>query len=176
MVSFHRGSLAYFAYRTGTLGAATRTLQDPGILPVIGWFALVVATLFIVAKAPQPPAVAGADRRGGAWWFPCRSTTSPPLTWALTQISVEVVTIILMLLALNFMPKETPVETPRSSPACATARFRWSRAWVSGGLIYALLMRDFRLPDDFGFPPRQLLQRRRRHQCGERDPGRLPRL
>ena len=30
---------------------------------------------------------------------------------ALTQISVEVVTVILMLLALNFLPKETPVES-----------------------------------------------------------------
>jgi multicomponent K+:H+ antiporter subunit A len=31
---------------------------------------------------------------------------------ALTQISVEVVTVILMLLALNFLPKETPNESP----------------------------------------------------------------
>jgi multicomponent K+:H+ antiporter subunit A len=31
---------------------------------------------------------------------------------ALTQISVEVVTILLMLLALNFLPKTTPVESP----------------------------------------------------------------
>jgi len=32
---------------------------------------------------------------------------------ALTQISVEVVTVILMLLALNFLPKETPLESSR---------------------------------------------------------------
>jgi multicomponent K+:H+ antiporter subunit A len=31
---------------------------------------------------------------------------------ALTQVSVEVVTILLMLLALHFLPKETPAETP----------------------------------------------------------------
>src|SRR3546814_18243617 len=30
---------------------------------------------------------------------------------ALTQISVEVVSVILLLLALNFLPKETPVES-----------------------------------------------------------------
>ncbi len=54
---------------------------------------------------------------------------------ALTQISVEVVTIILLLLALNFLPKNTPVE---SSARTSSARrviailggvaVRWPRA------------------------------------------------
>jgi multicomponent K+:H+ antiporter subunit A len=33
---------------------------------------------------------------------------------ALTQISVETVTIMLLLLALHFMPKTTPKESPRA--------------------------------------------------------------
>jgi len=61
---------------------------------------------------------------------------------ALTQISVEVVTIILLLLALNFLPRETPQE---SSPA---RRLRDGVIAITGGLAvagltYAILIRDF---------------------------------
>jgi multicomponent K+:H+ antiporter subunit A len=49
---------------------------------------------------------------------------------ALTQISVEVVSTILLLLALNLLPKTTP---PRWRPAarCGTAPSPWPRAWAS---------------------------------------------
>ena len=50
---------------------------------------------------------------------------------ALTQLSVEVVTIILLLLALNFLPKRTPIGTASRSLALTAT---WSRnsisAWV----------------------------------------------
>ncbi|NBB97808.1 MAG: monovalent cation/H+ antiporter subunit A [Alphaproteobacteria bacterium] len=66
---------------------------------------------------------------------------------ALTQLSVEVVTVILLLLALYFLPKETPRE---SSPAR-----RWRDGLVGAGaglgigaLIYALLRRE---PDNIGW-------------------------
>ena len=59
---------------------------------------------------------------------------------ALTQLSVEVVTILLMLLALNFLPKETPVESH--------ALRRWRDAGVAavaglgiGALAWAMLSR-----------------------------------
>ncbi|MEY4698313.1 MAG: hypothetical protein RIT14_2741, partial [Pseudomonadota bacterium] len=64
---------------------------------------------------------------------------------ALTQITVEVVTVILMLLALNFLPKETPRETllPRRLRDATLAT-------VAGGAIaalsYALMTRDFAFP------------------------------
>jgi len=61
---------------------------------------------------------------------------------ALTQISVEVVTIVLLLLALNFMPNSTPKES--------TILHRSRDIVVSGvaglaaaGLIYSILMSDF---------------------------------
>jgi multicomponent K+:H+ antiporter subunit A len=67
---------------------------------------------------------------------------------ALTQISVEVVTVILLLLALNFLPKETPRE---SSP---TRRARDGALAAlgglgAGGLIYAVMTRDFTTISDF---------------------------
>ena len=64
---------------------------------------------------------------------------------ALTQILVEVVTVILLLLALNFLPKRGPVET---RPA---RRIRDLAIAVPGGLgvaflTYAILMSDFAAP------------------------------
>jgi multicomponent K+:H+ antiporter subunit A len=64
---------------------------------------------------------------------------------ALTQITVEVATIVLMLLALNFLPKQTPVES--------TGARRLRDGLIAAGagvaiaaLAYALMMRDFGHP------------------------------
>ncbi|HMO06773.1 MAG TPA: monovalent cation/H+ antiporter subunit A [Paracoccaceae bacterium] len=64
---------------------------------------------------------------------------------ALTQVSVEVATIILLLLALNFLPKHTPVESTggrrlRDGAVAAVAGLG------AGGLAYALMMRDLSFP------------------------------
>ena len=64
---------------------------------------------------------------------------------ALTQISVEVATIILLLLALNFLPKHTPVESSggrrlRDGVVAAAAGLG------TGALAYAILMRDMSFP------------------------------
>ncbi|KIC08179.1 monovalent cation/H+ antiporter subunit A [Leisingera sp. ANG-M1] len=137
-------AISYLAYQSGTLGAATRAVQQPGLLPLVGWFALVVATLFIVAKhRNRLLALVLIGVVGLVVSLSFNYLSAPDL--ALTQISVEVVTIILMLLALNFMPKETPVETP------AFIRMRDGALSIvaglgSGGLIYALMMRDFAFP------------------------------
>ncbi|MGL4234673.1 monovalent cation/H+ antiporter subunit A [Tabrizicola sp.] len=59
---------------------------------------------------------------------------------ALTQVSVEVVTILLMLLALHFLPKETPVESrmPRRLRDAGVAAV----AGIGiGGLAYAMMTR-----------------------------------
>jgi multicomponent K+:H+ antiporter subunit A len=60
---------------------------------------------------------------------------------ALTQFSVEVVTIILLLLALNFLPNETP----RQSSTAIRLRdgvIAITGGLGSAGLIYAMLIRD----------------------------------
>ncbi|MFC7705305.1 monovalent cation/H+ antiporter subunit A [Plastorhodobacter daqingensis] len=60
---------------------------------------------------------------------------------ALTQLTVEVVTIILLLLALNFLPKETPRQSSSGR--------KWRDGIVAclsglgvGGLVYAIMARD----------------------------------
>ncbi|CRL13970.1 monovalent cation/H+ antiporter subunit A [Phaeobacter italicus] len=134
-------ALSFYAYQSGTLAAPTRTLQDVGLIPILGWASLLIATGFMVAMhrnrllALVLIGVVGLVVSMGFNYL-----SAPDL--ALTQISVEVVTIILMLLALNFMPKETPIESS------AGARLRdISIASVAGlgvgGLIYALMTRDF---------------------------------
>jgi multicomponent K+:H+ antiporter subunit A len=64
---------------------------------------------------------------------------------ALTQITVEVVTIVLMLLALNFLPKHSPREsTPlRRGRDIAVAA---AAGLGAGALAYALMLRDFAFP------------------------------
>ncbi len=59
---------------------------------------------------------------------------------ALTQLSVEVVTLLLMLLALNFLPKETPAESrlPRRLRDAAVAGVA---GLGIGGLAYAVMTR-----------------------------------
>jgi len=134
-------ALSFYAYQSGTLAAPTRTLQEVGLIPILGWASLLIATGFMVAMhrnrllALVLIGVVGLVVSMGFNYL-----SAPDL--ALTQISVEVVTIILMLLALNFMPKETPIESSTG------ARLRdISIASVAGlgvgGLIYALMTRDF---------------------------------
>ena len=134
-------ALSFYAYQSGTLAAPTRTLQDVGLIPILGWASLLIATGFMVAMhrnrllALVLIGVVGLVVSMGFNYL-----SAPDL--ALTQISVEVVTIILMLLALNFMPKETPIESSTG------ARLRdISIASVAGlgvgGLIYTLMTRDF---------------------------------
>jgi multicomponent K+:H+ antiporter subunit A len=67
---------------------------------------------------------------------------------ALTQISVDVVTTILLLLALNLLPKTTPAETDRAG--------RLGRGGLAaavglgvGALTYAILTRDFQTISDY---------------------------
>mgnify|MGYP002332570242 CR=1 FL=1 len=136
--------MGYYAFRTGTLGAPVHDIQAAGPLPIIGWFCLMVATVAVVLKhRNRLLALVLIGVVGLIVSLSFNYLSAPDL--ALTQISVEVVTIVLMLLALNFMPKETPVETP------LPARLRdMGIAAVAGlgsaGLIYALLTRDFVAP------------------------------
>lgn len=67
---------------------------------------------------------------------------------ALTQIAVEVVTVVLLLLALNFLPKQTPHETgsPRKLRDGLIAIL--SGLGV-GGAAWALLTRDFETISDY---------------------------
>ncbi|KAA9010185.1 monovalent cation/H+ antiporter subunit A [Histidinibacterium aquaticum] len=134
-------AVAYHAWATGAKSPPTHDLIPLGPMQLAGWLMLVIATGFLVychrnrLLALVLMGVIGLMVSIGFAYL-----SAPDL--ALTQLSVEVVTIILMLLALNFLPKQTPVESS------------WSRRIRDGvialgagtgaaALIYSILVRDF---------------------------------
>ncbi|WP_300036876.1 monovalent cation/H+ antiporter subunit A [uncultured Roseobacter sp.] len=130
----------YHAWATGTVGEATRTMQPAGPVPIAGWLMLVAATVALVFQHRNRLlslvliGIAGLMVSVGFVFF-----SAPDL--AMTQITVEVVTIILLLLALNFLPNHTPVESD------AMRRTRDAVVAVAGGLAtmglsFHYLMRD----------------------------------
>ncbi|RGP36733.1 monovalent cation/H+ antiporter subunit A [Pseudotabrizicola alkalilacus] len=133
-------AVSYYAFDTGSHAVGTRDLMPVHPVPALGWLALVLATVAIVIYHRQRlltlvlVGIVGLMVSVSFAYF-----SAPDL--ALTQISVEVATIILMLLALNFLPKATPME---SSPVRRT--WDGAIAVIAGvgiaALAYALMTRD----------------------------------
>ena len=98
------------AWLTGDASPATRTIQTPSPVAIAGWAMLVAATGGLVLLHRNRLlsliliGIVGLMVTAGFVLF-----SAPDL--AMTQLTVEVVTIILLLLALNFLPKHTPVES-----------------------------------------------------------------
>ena len=134
-------ALGTHAYLTGSLSGPTRISMAVGVVPAAGWVLLVVATIgIVVLHRNRLLALVLMGVIGLVVSIAFAYLSAPDL--ALTQISVEVVTIILMLLALNFLPNRTPIESS------AGRRIRdGAISCVAGlgaaALIYALLLRDF---------------------------------
>jgi len=130
----------YHAWATGTVGAPTRTLQPVGAVPIAGWAMLVAATaglVFMHRNRLLSLILIGIVGLMVSIGFVFLS--APDL--AMTQFTVEVVTIILLLLALNFLPNRTPIESS------VLRRVRDSVVAVAGGLAafalaYHYLLRD----------------------------------
>ncbi|SMO88685.1 monovalent cation/H+ antiporter subunit A [Paracoccus laeviglucosivorans] len=101
---------AAWAFSTGDYSGPTRPMLPIQPVPLIGWAALMIATGGMVAfhrhrmLALVMVGVVGLIVSGMFLYL-----SAPDL--ALTQISVEVVTVILLLLALNFLPKRTALES-----------------------------------------------------------------
>lgn len=138
-----------WAFASGGHGGATRPMLPVTAVPLIGWVLLMVATLCIVMfhrnrlLALVLVGIVGLMVSGTFLYL-----SAPDL--ALTQISVEVVTVILLLLALNFLPKQSPLES--------AARKRGGDALVAvlgglgfGGLAYAVMRSDFAFPSIAGY-------------------------
>jgi len=130
----------YHAWTTGTVAAATRELQAAGPVPIAGWAMLVAATGGLVMLhrnrflALILIGIVGLMVSVGFVYL-----SAPDL--AMTQFTVEVVTIILLLLALNFLPDRTPVEST------ALRRIRDSGVAIAAGLAafamaYHYMLRD----------------------------------
>ncbi len=128
------------AWVTGTVGAATRTLQPANAVQIAGWLMLVAATLGLVFLHRNRLlsliliGIVGLVVSVGFVFF-----SAPDL--AMTQLTVEVVTIILLLLALNFLPNNTPIEST------SLRRFRDMGIAVFGGLATAAMAYHYLLRD-----------------------------
>ncbi|SDC38232.1 monovalent cation/H+ antiporter subunit A [Ruegeria marina] len=143
MVTFTVG-IGYYAYATGSIGVATRVPLDAPIIPIIGWICLVGATLAIMwFHRNRLLSLVLIGVVGLIVSMAFNYLSAPDL--ALTQISVEVVTMILLLLSLNFMPTETPVDSTKARKL-RDAAISIVAGIGAGGLIYALMLRDFAFP------------------------------
>ncbi|MFB2594576.1 monovalent cation/H+ antiporter subunit A [Paracoccus sp. p4-l81] len=132
------------AFAGGVLAPPTRPLLAVDPLPFIGWVLLMVGTLCTLAfhryrlLSLVLVGIVGLIVSVGFVYL-----SAPDL--ALTQLTVEVVTVVLMLLALNFLPKVTQVESSAVKRA-ADGVIAVVAGLGIGGLAYALLRRDFAFP------------------------------
>ena len=150
----HNGSLQrYLAFFVGTAivvglagfftashGEGTREVIAATPVAMIAWLVLIAATLaVVVAHRARFLSLIFISVVGSTIALTFVYLSAPDL--ALTQISVEVVTILLLLLALNLMPKTSPAES--SIPR----RLRDGLLAVTGGLgvgaaAWAVMTRD----------------------------------
>ncbi|MGI9364409.1 MAG: monovalent cation/H+ antiporter subunit A [Rhizobiaceae bacterium] len=134
-----------FAWRTGTVAPATRAMQPVDPVSVTAWLMLAIATIGLVVFHRKRffalilIGIAGLIVALGFVYF-----SAPDL--AMTQITVEVVTIILLLLALNFLPRETPVESSLAR------RIRDGMVAISGGLAAMGLAYHYMLRESVDSP------------------------
>jgi multicomponent K+:H+ antiporter subunit A len=134
----------WLAWRAGGHIAGTReVLPIPGVV-LVGWLMLVACAVLVAVLHRQRLlslvliGIVGLMVSVGFVYL-----SAPDL--ALTQITVEVVTIVLLLLALNFLPKTTPKESSpmrraRDIGVAAVAGLG------AGALAFALMSRDFAFP------------------------------
>ena len=130
----------YYAWTTGTVGLPTYTLQKADPVLISGWGMLVAATIGMVFLHRNRflslilMGIVGLMVSIGFVFL-----SAPDL--AMTQFTVEVVTIILLLLALNFLPNATPIESS------VLRRMRDAGVAIAGGLAsfaiaYHYMLRD----------------------------------
>ncbi|GAB5447585.1 monovalent cation/H+ antiporter subunit A [Gymnodinialimonas sp.] len=139
--------MGYIAYASSGLSAPTRDMLPVAPVIAVGWLMLIVATVSVVTmhhyrfRALVLIGIIGLSISAGFAYL-----SAPDL--ALTQISVETVTIMLLLLALHFMPKSTPKESPMG----LKIRDGVIALGAGGGvaaLAYAFLMRDIDTISDY---------------------------
>lgn len=135
----------FHAWSTGTVAPATRAIQTAGPVTIAGWLMLVAATVALVLMHRNRLlsliliGIVGLMVSIGFVFF-----SAPDL--AMTQFTVEVVTIILLLLALNFLPNRTPVEST------VLRRVRDAGIALAGGLATFALAYYYLLRDAVGTP------------------------
>jgi multicomponent K+:H+ antiporter subunit A len=140
-------AIGVVAFTGGNIGPPTRALLPVPLPVAAGWVMVIVASLTVAImhhhrfRVLVLIGIIGLMISGGFVYL-----SAPDL--ALTQISVETVTIMLLLLALHFMPKTTPKESP--------ALLRLRDVVIAGAaglgvasLVYAILRRDVSTISDY---------------------------
>ncbi|MDU8944764.1 monovalent cation/H+ antiporter subunit A [Ovoidimarina sediminis] len=132
--------LGWVAYSGSGLPAPTRELLPIPPVIAVGWVMLIVATISVTVmhhhrfRALVLVGIIGLVISTGFVYL-----SAPDL--ALTQISVETVTIMLLLLALHFMPQMTPKESSMTRKG-RDGLIALAAGGGVGALAYAFLMRD----------------------------------
>ncbi|WP_067560962.1 monovalent cation/H+ antiporter subunit A [Halofilum ochraceum] len=133
--------LGFTGFFGATHDSGERALLSASPVAVIIWLVLLAACAMVIRyQRDRLLAVIGVGVVGLIVAAMFVYFSAPDL--AMTQISVEVVTTILILLALYFLPKETPVE---SSPLRRRrdALLAGLTGLGTGGLAWAVMTRDF---------------------------------
>ncbi|MFX0544857.1 monovalent cation/H+ antiporter subunit A [Roseovarius sp. S1116L3] len=128
------------AWATGTVGPAAYQMSPLDTIAVAGWMMLVAATLGLVfLHRNRLLSLILIGIVGLMVSIAFVHFSAPDL--ALTQFTVEVVTIILLLLALNFLPNRTPIEST------VLRRTRDAAIAIAGGLAATALSWHYLLRD-----------------------------
>ncbi len=133
-------ALGAVAFAGSGLSAPTRGLLPVPPVIAVGWLMLVVACIAVVVNHRERftalvlIGLIGLTISAGFAYL-----SAPDL--ALTQISVETVTIILLLLALHFLPKTTPAESTLARKS-RDGVIAVAAGGGVGALAYAFLQRD----------------------------------
>ncbi|MCF6305154.1 MAG: DUF4040 domain-containing protein, partial [Rhodobacteraceae bacterium] len=139
--------LGVVGFTGGSYAAGTREMLPIPFLAAVTWVLLVVASgAIVVYHRERFLALVLLGIIGIAVSLGFVYLSAPDL--AMTQISVEIVTIMLLLLALNFLPKKTPVE----SGNMRRLRDGFIALTAGGGiaaLAYAFMTRDFSSISEF---------------------------
>ncbi|WP_424973005.1 monovalent cation/H+ antiporter subunit A [Dinoroseobacter sp. S76] len=140
-------TMGWIAYSGSGISAPTRELLPVPPVIAIGWLMLIVATACVVSmhhyrfRALVLIGIIGLSISAGFVYL-----SAPDL--ALTQISVETVTIMLLLLALHFLPKVTPKESP-TGLKIRDGIIAVAAGLGVGGLAFAFLQRDISTISDY---------------------------
>jgi multicomponent K+:H+ antiporter subunit A len=132
--------VGYVAFAGGEIAAPTREILPIPPVAMAGWLLLLLAAGLVVInhhmrfRALVLIGVIGLMISAGFVYL-----SAPDL--AMTQISVETVTILLLLLALHFLPKETPKESPMA------LKVRDGAIAVTAGVAVAALAFTFMVRD-----------------------------
>ncbi len=131
---------AFWAFTGGTHAEGTRALMPIPPLAAVVWVVMLLAAIALPFLHRERLVALILMGIVGLLIAPFFALMSAP-DLALTQISVEVVTILLMLLALHFLPKTTPEESPAPRRLFDAGVAGIAGAGI-GWLVWTMMTRD----------------------------------